>query len=297
MAITQNLYSANKLVLEAFDSGWRTYEIVGDRFFNKQVPERYTEKFVITAADGAINSVAPSAAYPAVDVSEIGNVSVTQAAYKKEIPVDFLMKEFDNYGVVLREAQKHGYRAKITMDQVMANVLLNCEGTSTVWDGYALAYATHRIGNTASTQTNIATGALSESVLNAADVILGTLKDHGNQVMPTTGRYHVHPKALSMTSHKLLQSTEGPETANREKGYLNTLGITSVTWPLLDASNAVDSHLISDKMFNRLEYLVKVEPRVNVVRDPDTGNTLYQIEFACAATAADYLGYVFLNAA
>ena len=297
MALNQNLYSANKLVLEAFDSGWRTYEIVGTQFFNKQTPERYTEKFVITAAAGDIPSVSPGDAFPSVDISEIGNVSSTQAAYKKEIPVDFLMREFDNYGVVLREATKQGYRAKQVMDKVMANVLLNGEGTTTVWDGYALAYASHKIGNTSSTQSNIVTGGLSETVLNNADIALGIQKDHGNQVMPTVGRFHVVPKTLAMTSNKLLKSTEGPETANREKGYLNTLGIQTVVWPLLDASNTTDSWLIADKMFNRLEYLVKVEPRVNVVRDSSTGNMLYQIEFAASAVAADYLGTIFLNAA
>jgi hypothetical protein len=297
MAITQLSSSVNKLVLEAFDSGWRTYEIVGTRFFNKKTPERYEEKFSVTASDGDISSVSPGASFPSVDISEVGTKTITQAAYKKEIPVDFLTKEFDNYGVILREATKHGYRAKQVMDQVMANILLNTEGTSTVWDGLSLANSAHLIGNTGSTQSNITTGAMSEAVVNSADVALGIQKDAGGKVMPTVGRYLVHPKTLAMTVFKLLKSTEGPETANRETGYLNTLGIVPVTWALLDASNTTDSHLIADKMFNRLEYLVKVEPRINVVRDTDTGNTLYQVEFACAAGAVDYLGYQFLNAA
>ncbi len=296
-SVTLNPSSANKLVLEAYDSGWRTYEIVGTRFFNQRSPERYDEKFSVTGADGSINAVAPGAAFPSTNVEELGNVTITQQAYKKEIPVDFSMKRFDNYGVVIREATKHGYRAKQVMDQVMANVLLNTESTSTVWDGLSLANASHLVGNTGDTQTNIVTGALSETTLNNAHVALRTQKDHGGQVMPTTGTFLVVPQALAITGYKLLKSTEGPETADRETGYLNTLGMQLVPWALLDASNTTDYHVIANKMFNRLEYLVSVEPTVQYVRDTATGNGLYQIEFACAAGAADYLGYVFGNAA
>lgn len=293
--VTLNQSSANKLVLEAFSSGWETYEVQGTKFFNKKSPERFDEKFSVTAADGGFQTVAPGAAYPSVNVEEVGSKTISQKAYKKEIPVDFLMKRFDNYGVVIEEATKHGYRAKQVMDQVMADVLNNGEGTTTTWDGLSLANASHLIGNTGTTQTNIVTGALAEATVNSAHVALQTQKDHGGQVMPTVGSYLVVPPALQMTAYKLLNSVTAPETADRATGFLNTLGMELVTWALLDDS--VDSWLIADKMFNRLEYLVSVEPTVIYREDSATGNGLYQIEFACAAGAPDYLGTVFLNAA
>ncbi len=295
MSVQLNESSVNKLVYQAYDSGWKTYDIVGTRFFNKRSPERFDEKTSVSAADGGFNEVAPGAAFPSVDVQEIGTKTFTQKAYKKEIPVDFLMKRFDNYGVILREATKQGYRSKQVMDQVMADVLLNAEGTSTIWSGDPLAYASQKIGTTGTTQSNIVTGALAEATFNSANVALKTQKDHGGQVMPTVGRSLVIPAALEMTAYKLVNSTQGPETANRETGYLNTLGIQPISWALLDASNTTDWHLIADKMFNRLEYFVSVEPSIENVRDPNTGNRLYQIEFACAAGATDYLGYIFGN--
>lgn len=294
-SVTLNTAIANKTVYEAFDSGWRTYEPVGQKFFNRVSPERYTEQFSVHSSGGAIAAVAPGAPYPSSNVEQLGTVSVSQQAYKGEIPVDFLMDRFDNYGTVMREATREGYRAKQTMDQVMADILLNTEGTTTVWDGLSLANSAHLIGASGVTQDNTVTGALSETTLNSADVALATQKDHTNQVMPTVGRWLVVPKALHITAYKLAYSTTGPETADRETGFLNTLGIMPCPWPLLDASNTVDWHLIADKMFNRLEYLVSVEPRVKLREDVDTGNDLYQIEFACAAVAADYLGYVFGN--
>lgn len=306
-SITQNEAARNKLVLESYDSGWRTYDIQGTKFFNKRSPERFDEKFSVTGADGAINEVSPGAAYPSVNVEELGSITASQRSYKKEIPIDFMMKRFDNYGTVLREAQKHGYRSKQVLDGLMASVLLSTESGSfgaTPWDALSLANGSHLIGNTGITQSNIVTGALSEATLNTADVTLSTQKDHGGQTMPTIGRWLVVPKALAITAYKLTQSTEGPETANRETGYINTLGIMPCPWVLLDSGtqdvatgNAVDWHLIADKMFNRLEYLVSVEPTVIYREDPNTGNGLYQIEFAGTAAASDYLGYVFGNQA
>lgn len=293
--VSQNKASANLTVFEMFGSGLKSYKPVGQNFFNRVSPQRFDEKFGVAAAQNAITAVAEGDAYPQRNVEDLGSVTITQQAYKGSIPVSFLMKRFDNYGVVLREAQKQGYRAVITLDQIMANVLLNAEGTTTVWDGLALASAVHKIGTTGATQSNIVTGALSEAVLDDADVLLSTQKDHAGQVMPVVGKMLVHPKALAMKANKLLKSVEGPETANREVGYLNTLGITPLSWALLDASNTTDSHLIADKMFNRFEYCVAVDPTIHFRQDTATGNDLYQIEFAAAAGVADYLGYVFLN--
>jgi hypothetical protein len=293
--VSQNLNSANLLVIEMFDSGWKSYQEKGTLLFNQVSPERFDEKFGVAAAQNAITAVAPGDAYPMRSVEDLGSVTITQQAYKGSIPVNFLAKRFDNKGVILREANKQGYRAKITLDQIMANVLLGVESSTVTWDGLSGANAAHKIGTTGLTQSNIVTGALSEATVNSLDVLLSTQKDHANQTMPTVGKFLVLPKALAMKGMKLLKSSEGPETANREAGYLNDLSITPVIWPLLDATNKVDYHLIADKMFNRLEYCVSVLPTIRLERDTATGNDLYQIEFAAAAGMVDYLGFAFGN--
>ena len=289
---TLNDSSANKLVLEAFDSGWKSYEVQGTKFFNKVSPERVDEKFSITAADGAMDAVAEGAAFPSVNVEEVGSKTLSQAVYKKEIPVTKLMKRFDNYGVVVREAQKLGYRAKYRMDEQMADVFNNYTSTTApygCWDGYALGYGTHTIGNTASTQSNLGTGALSKTTLNTAVTALAKQKDHGGKQMPTTGKYLIVPPDLAMTAWELVKSPDDPETADRSKNFMNSLGIQLVVWPLLTGSTTA-WFLVGEKMFNRLEYLVSIDPTVNYVRDTNTGNNLYQIDFACQAGAPDYLG-------
>jgi hypothetical protein len=290
MSLTSlNLNSANKLVLEAFDSGWKTYEVQGTKFFNKQAPERVDEKFSITAADGSIPTVAENGNYPSINIAEVGSKTLSQLVYKRAIEVSKLMKRFDNYGVVIREATKLGYRAKYTMDEVMADVFNNATGTSTTWDGYALLYASHKVGDlVGQTQSNIVAGALSKTTFNEAYVKLQKQKDHGGKVMPTTGKWLVYNPTLHMQAFELVGSPNSPENANRNINYVNSLGIDLVSWPLLTSTTGW--FLIADKMFNRLQYLVAIEPEINYVRNDSNGSWEYQIDFACKAGAPDYLG-------
>ena len=67
------------------------------------------EKFSITTSAGILTPVAEGASFPTVDVQEAGVQTVSQVPYKRSIPVTTLMQRFDNYGVVISEAQKLGY--------------------------------------------------------------------------------------------------------------------------------------------------------------------------------------------
>ena len=301
MSLTSlNAADANRLVLEAFGSGWESYESQGQKIFHRRDPERKDEIYSVHATDATINTVAEGATFPAVNVEQVGTKTLSQAVYKKEIPVTQLMKRFDNYGVVVEEAMKLGYYAKWTMDDVMASILRNVEGTSTTWDGLSLGNASHLVGNTGTTQSNIVTGSLSKSTLNSAYTALQDQVDHGGAQQPLATKQVVVPPALAMTAFELLGSPSDPETADRSINFINALGMELVVWPLI-SNNAggsdVDYHIVADKMFHRLQYLVSLEPRVNYVRDQNTGNDLYQIDFACVAGAPDYLGYVFGNQA
>ena len=289
MSLTSlNQASANRLVLEAFDSGWKSYEVKGTTFFNKRSPERVDERFSVTAADATIPQVAENAAYPAVNIEEVGTKTLSQKVYKRELPVSKLMKRFDNYGTVIEEAGKLGYRAKYTMDEVMADVMNNAFTTTTTWDGEALCSASHQIGNTGSTQSNLATGALGKTSLNAAQVLLENQQDHGGHKMPTQGKYLVVEPNNRMEGFELIGSPTDPETADRSINYINSLGLQLVVWPLLTSTTAW--WLIAPQMFNRLQYLVSIEPTINYIRSETNGSYLYQLDFACEAGAPDYLG-------
>jgi len=298
MSLTSlNLSDANLLVFEAFGAGAKTYNPVGTEIFTQVTPDRIAEKWSVHAADGSIPAVADGAAFPSTNVEELGSITVNNQTYKREIPLTKRMKEYDNYGVVVEQAQRLGYGAMVQMDQTMADIMDNIEGTTTCWDGLSLANAAHLIGNTGSTQSNVTTGAFGKDNLNSCLVQLARQLNHGGIASPLSqvGITVVVPPDLRMDAYELIGSPDDPETADRSINYINRMNIRFVSWDLL--TTTTDYHVVADKMFSRLRYGVWSPPAMDYVRDTNTGNYLYQVEFDCAAGAPDYLGYVFGNAA
>jgi len=285
---TLNSSDANKLVLESFTSGYLMYQPKYPYVFTEREPQRKDEKFSITASGGDISQVAEGASFPQVDIAEVGTKTISQLEYKEAIPVTKLMERFDNYGVVLEEARKQGYRARVTMDRIAANIFNNAFTGTTTWDGAYLFSATHSIGSTGLTQSNLQTGQLTETTFNNAITALRTQKDHNNQELPMAPRTLIVAPAFAKKAFELTASQGAPESANNNSNYFNTLGVNVLVWELLTDTDAW--FLAADKMYTYLRYLVAIPPTLERVRRPETGNWEYQIQFDCAADAVDYIG-------
>lgn len=283
-----NTADANRLVLEAFTSGWETYQPKYQYIFSERKPQRVDEKFSVTSSGGYIPAVAEGAAFPQVNIAQVGTKTYSQVEYKEALPITRLMQEFDNLGVVIEEASKQGYRARLSMDRIGAEVLNNAFTSETTWDGAYLYSATHSIGATGSTQSNLVTGQLTESTLNTAITNLRNMKDHNNQPMALTPRTLVVSPTFAKKAFELTASQGAPESANRNSNYFNTLGLNVVVWELLTDSDAW--FLMADKMFTMFRYLVGIAPQMEYVRRPETGNYEYQCQFDVVAGCADYLG-------
>lgn len=285
-----NTADANRLVLEAFSSGWKNYTPKYQYIFTEMSPERVDEKFSITASGGDIPQTAEGASFPQVNIAQVGTKTISQETYKEALPITTLLQRFDNYGVVIEEAQKQGYRARVTMDRIGANVLNGAFAAQTVWDGLPIYDNAHLIGNTGFTQDNLMAGQLSDGTLNTAQIALRKQKDHNNQEMALLPRTLVVAPDFAKKAFELTESQGAPESANRNSNFFNTLGLQVVVWELLTDSDAW--FLFSDKTFTRFRYLVAIPPKVEYIRRPETGNYEYQLEFAVNAGAPDYLGTV-----
>lgn len=285
-----NPADVDRLVIEAFTSGWETYTPKYQYIFTEMDPERFDEKVSITASGGFIPTVAQGADFPQVNIQEVGEKTFTQLDYKEALPITTLLRRFDNYGVVMEEAAKQGYRARLTMDLVGANVMNNAFTTSTVFDGLSIYNASHVIGNTGLTQSNLLTGSLSDNELNQMQYTLRRQQDMNGQAMALLPRTLVVPPELAKKAFELTASYGAPESANRNSNFFNTMGMDVVVWELLTSTTA--NFLFSEKLFNYFRYFVSIEPTIEYVRIPSNGNYEYQLEFAMSAGSGSYLGTV-----
>ncbi len=293
MSNTQlNPADVDRLVIEAYTSGWQTYTPKYQYIFTDRDPERMDEKISVSASGGDIPQTAQGASFPQVNVAEVGQKTFTQVEYKESIPVTRLLQRFDNYGVVMEEASKQGYRARLTMDRVGANILNNSfsGGSSTVWDGLSIYNASHQVGQTGTTQSNVSSGPLGDVELNTLSTQLRRQQDQNGQDMALLLRLLVVPPELDKKASELCDSVGAPESANRNANYWNTRGLKYLCWELL--SSTIAHFLFSDKLFNRFRYFVSIPPTIEYVRIPSNGNYEYQLQFDMTAGAGDYLGTV-----
>jgi len=280
------------LVKKEFLSGYETYSPVGPKLFNIGSPDRLNEKESVVTTDGDIPAVAEGAAYPASLARELGTVTYTSVEYKRKCGITALMDDFSNYGTTMKLMKKAGYRARYKQDELLADVLNGGFATTTVWDGDYLFSASHNIGDTGLTQSNLGSGALSETSLINAYTALGTMKDHENLVMPLSVAYLVVPQALAPKAYELTHSLGGPETADRKDNFINSLKIQTVVWPLLDGHSSTAWFLLTEKMWHALTAYQKVAPSMKMYTDDDTDNMWEKIRFVQVQGATDYLGVV-----
>ena len=280
------------LVKKEYLSGYEKYTPIGSKLFNIETPDRLNEKESVVTSDGDIPQVAEGAAYPASTTRELGTVTYTSVEYKRKWGITALMEDFSNYGTTMKMMRKAGYRARYKQDDLMQAVISGGFDTTTTWDGAYLFSATHSVGDTGTTQSNLLSGALTETNLNLGYVALGQQEDHEGLVMPLDIAYLVVPRALAKKAHELVYSTDGPETADRKKNFLNSLNIQVVVWPLLDSQSTTAWYLMTDKMWHSLTAYQKVSPAMKMYTDEDTDNMWEKVRFVQVQGATDYLGVV-----
>ena len=283
---------ANKTA-EAFLAGFNTYQPLAPVLFRQHDPKRKDEIFSIHAFSASWNALGEGDVFPSNDIQEVGTITMSQLRYAEKIPITQMMKNFDSEGMLLDEATKLGYSARVQADQLHANVLVNGFGTELTWDGNSLFNDSHNVGSlTGVTQDNLVSGALTDSTLNDAIVLLRRQVDHRNQSMPLVPRVLVVPPDLEKKARELVESGLDPESANNSINTNRSRGIHVVVWELLTSTTAW--FLLADKPMHGLVSLVS-QPLILETRDrllTESGNTEVRAEFHLTAGARDYLGAV-----
>lgn len=291
---TSNLEIANRTAI-ALRSGFDTYVIKGDLIFNDTPPTRFNEIMSIHAHDGGFDAVAESANYPEVTIQTVGSKTFTQIEYKKKLVISQMLKRFDSEGALYREAMKIGMDGAIKIDQLLADVFNNGFTTETAWDGDALFSASHNIGSTGLTQSNLATGALTDANFNAGRVLMMNFKNHRNTANPVPVRNAIVGTALETKIKQLLWSEGNPESGNRNLNTYKQEGITPIVWELLTSTTAW--FLTGDKLHHELHKFqalpLKVQTRPALMSE--NGSEEVRCDFSQIAGAGDYLGLVGSN--
>jgi len=305
-AIANNLLlNVDKKVLLSFQAGARSYIPTYDKIFNIDKPQRKDEKYGIIKLDNAAPEVADGAAFPESNISEVGEATITTKVFKSAVPISDLSEAFDNYGAIEQAASRKSYQFMYAIDQLGALFLNNATSTTAPYSftiggtANALVGDSQSVGDTGVTFDNKITGTLDKTTLNSANVQLMIMPTHENIIAGYQARRLVVPVVEKMNAWQIAYSPEEPESANRNRNYMNTLGLEIIPWALYtntgSAATATACMLLADKGENGargLRYVITEMPTVRRVLSQTTGNWVYQVRMLLNAGVTDWQGVV-----
>lgn len=299
MAVTARndyLTEAQLEVMKSFSAGWDSYMPRYQEVFNITTdPSRLEEKFSVRGGmTSAFVATTEQGAYNNQNPQIIGTQTITELIFKEQVAITKMMKKKDNYGSAMSDAKRLGLKARIKMDKLGADLLADASGATVTWDGLPLASASHLVGNTGTTQSNLVSGGLNITNIETVIQNFGLQKDHDGDIMGLSAVTAIVPQRNWATIKKLFGSPMSPEDANRNINPVYELGMKILVWPQLVTTDFEVMFLGPDVM-RRLEYLIHYGPDMTPDRDTNTGNDLVQLDLACNAGAVDYLGTYFIT--
>lgn len=294
-----NLEQVDKKIMEAYVAGDNAYQSTYDLIFRVRTPERKDERFTIVKTNNAVTETADGGAYPTQPVYEIGANEINQKVYKSAIAIGDLSEAFSANTVIEEVAMQRGQDFQNETDQICTNFLDNVTSTTAPYginiDGtdYAMVSTTQPIGDTGATQSNRVTSVLAKDSLNTARTRMKKMKDHNGRIASKRPQRLVTPVEETMNAWELTYSPGEPESANRNRNYINTLGIKLIENHLL--SDTQGCFLLAEQAATGargLMLLIKESPTMRRVRNDETGNWNYQLRMILNAGVNDYFGLV-----
>jgi len=282
-------------VAKSFEAGYKGYQAQWSKVFKTIPSPRYEEKFSVRGGYGDITPTTDGGAYNMMDPKVVGTQTIAPLIYKNAVQMTKMAKVKDNYMSLIEDTKRLGYLLGIERDTVAATVLNNAASTTVTWDGVALASASHLIGDTGDTQSNITTGGIGVSTLEEALQNFKLQKDQDGRIMNLTAKYIVYPVQKHFQIAKLIDSQMSPEDANNNVNPINSLGLIMVPWAQLNGTT-FDAMLLSEETMHRLVHKEDYPLQATPARDTNTGNDMVQWDLACNYGAIDYLGTYFITA-
>lgn len=199
------------------------------------------------------------------------------------------------HGVWSRSVSDLATKARITQTDNAMALFRGAFTTTLTADGSAWISSSHSlIGG--GTQSNLVSGALSDSTLYDAIVALRQMKDQAGVIMGCMPAYLIVPTALWKKATQITDSALVADTANNNINvYRSALGITIYTSPYLDAvAGGSDTYWFLLARNHGVTRIIRqgIETALRDWTYSDNRTYLYQANFREAVYVADYVGAV-----
>ena len=213
----------------------------------------------------------------------------THLTYAKGYQISTEAMDDDLDGAITNAAPALARAARVSIETYIWG-LYNLGFTSeTTPDGVYLFSASHPLvgGGTAS---NLATGDLSQSALEAAINMFDNMVDDRNLPIESSPTKLIIPVELRWVAHEILKSQLRSDTASNAVNALNQVGLDVVVTKYITGTD--DWFLTSDPSQHRCLVYWRQEPMTDHTMDFDTGNMKSKMTYRLSRGASDWRNVV-----
>lgn len=247
MAVSTQQFSNlwTRKIDETFFEAWEEEPEQWPKFLQNQTSDQHNETYQSLA--GTINwATKAELANANQDTYNLANLIVTEhTAYSVEIIMSRELIKDSKYNEVIDMTRDAGHAGRNTVETNAASVLNNAfdQTNFPIYDGQALIGAGHTYGKTdlAGTQTNLATGGITDVNVKTGINLFNTMKDEaGKQIVMKPSKFISHQNN-QFEFATVFQSTQRAGTANNDTNSLPTMEwvglnfLTSLTAWFLEA--------------------------------------------------------------
>jgi phage major head subunit gpT-like protein len=192
----------------------------------------------------------------------------THTQYARGFKVERALVDDDLYGIINKRPAGLALAAMRKREKDAADIFNNAFASGAGADGQFLCDGAHPYSpsNTASTQNNAGTTALSRASIISTRQLMREFKDDRGELINIRPDTLVVPPELEDEAFVQLESRLEPGTADNDASYVNSLGLKVIVWDYLtDANNwfMIDSQMAKQQLnwFDRVGLEFALDPK------------------------------------
>lgn len=280
------------ILKDYFLDGLTKYPTKFREIFKSYSSDKAVETFLTTGGLGYFTEKGEGDTYSRDGLAQRYKTQIENVSYGKSVVVTKEMYDDEQYPVMEQHVSELGRLAAATMDQ-KASVILKSGFSLVGADGVALFSASHPLQN-GSTQSNLATGALSTTTLNTAILKLRSMTNEQGVLLGYSADTLIVSPALAKLAEEIVNSPLASNTPNNDKNvYLGNLKI--IVWDQLSAAQGGSdtAWYVMDSMANNGLVFIDREPVASSSYIEDaTDDMVFKARFRCGVGFIDYKNIV-----
>jgi hypothetical protein len=241
---------------------------------------------------GAMQSMDEGTPIPFDSMLDGPEKTVYPAKFGLQLQATHEAMQDDRQGILKQSLAMLGQAQKYTIELAAWDILNSGFGTTRLGvDGLALFTASHtQYGVAGGTLSNLATGSLSKTTLEAAITRFRKMVDERNKPIIMEPRVLIIPPELEWKAKELLMSPYDPETANRNINPLYDVGIKYFICRFLTSTTAW--FLVTEKAFHDLQLVWFTRPKSGTYNDENVEAAIFKVSMRMLATFWNWRGCI-----